>query len=111
MMPMQPQQPQPQFMPMQPQQPQPQFMPMQQQQQQQQQQQSAMPDYSAYLNAPQGTSLTPDQCAQLGVPPVVRDCMHKHMCETVRTAKGRECQMSCVCVCAGARACARCVYE
>ena len=35
---------------------------------------SAMPDYSDYLNAPMGTSLTPEQCAQLGVPTVMR-CM------------------------------------
>ena len=66
-MPAQPQQPQPQFMPMQPQQPQQPFMPGPMQPQQQ----SAMPDYSAYLNAPQGTDLSPEQCAQLGVPPVV----------------------------------------
>ncbi len=42
-----------------------------------QKQDSAMPDYSDYLNAPMGTDLTPEQCAQLGVPPVVR-------CEYVR---------------------------
>ena len=29
------------------------------------------PDYSAYLDAPAGSQLTPEQCAQLGVPPVI----------------------------------------
>ena len=35
-----------------------------------QQPQGQVADYSSYLNAPQGTDLTPDQCSQLGVPQV-----------------------------------------
>ena len=57
---------------------------------------SAMPDYSDYLNAPMGTDLTPEQCAQLGVPPVMR-C--KYVRGRVRRCKSAIVRLRAVRVC------------